>query len=65
MLMSIKGLIKNIGEFLINIRMYKDYEKIRKFNYNIVDTYDYYSTNDSSMHKYFGNSAQGKYEIQI
>lgn len=65
MLISMKGLIKDIGEFLILIRQYKDYEKIRKFNYNIVDTYDYYNTNDNSIQKYFSTSSSGKYEMQI
>lgn len=59
-----KNLIKTIAEFLINVRKYKDYEKKRNFNYNIVDTYDYFHDQEKSILKFFGNTNVDKFESQ-
>lgn len=38
--MNMRLLIKNIGNFLIEVRKFKDNEKERDFSYKIVDSYD-------------------------
>ena len=61
MLLSMKSLIKFIGDFLINVRKIKENEKVRVFNYNIVDTYDYFNTDDKMISKYFGQTKLDKF----
>ena len=65
MLLNIRKIIKRIGDFLIDIRTIKEGEKKRKFNYNIVDTYDYFSVEDQEIVRHFGHSKVDKFEQQI
>jgi len=41
-LFSLRNLIKNIGNFLIEVRKFKENEKKRVFSYKIVDSYDHF-----------------------
>jgi hypothetical protein len=61
MLLSIRTLIKTIGDFLISIRKYKEGERPRDFSYNIVDTYDYYSPSENTILKYFSQRTIDKF----
>ena len=61
MLLSMRSLIKYIGDFLINVRKIKENEKIRVFNYSIVDTYDYFNNEDKMILKYFGQTKLDKF----
>ena len=65
MLLNVRKIIKRIGDFLIDIRTIKEGEKKRKFNYNIVDTYDYFSVEDQEIIRHFGHSKVDKFEQQI
>ena len=65
MLLNIRKIIKRIGDFLIDIRTIREGEKKRKFNYNIVDTYDYFSVEDQEINRHFGHSKVDKFEQQI
>lgn len=44
MLISVKNIISFIGNFLIEVRKMKDYEKVRNFAYKSVDSYDHFNT---------------------
>jgi hypothetical protein len=62
MLMSLKDLIKVIGNFLIEIRKIKDSGKERSFAYKIEDTYDYFDPKENTIVKEFGNKSVDKFE---
>ncbi len=61
MLLNLKYLIKTIGNFLLDIRKMKDYEKIRNFNYQIVDSYGYFEVKGNYLSKQFGHSSEDRY----
>lgn len=61
--MSLRLLIKNIGNFLIEVRKFKDNEKERDFSYKIVDSYDHFDEKESILVKMFGHKTD-KFEIQ-
>jgi hypothetical protein len=61
MLISIKRLITNIGNLLIEIRKTKEAGKLRKFAYSIVDTFDYFDVKGNIILKEFGNSGFDKF----
>lgn len=65
MLLNVRKIIKRIGDFLIDIRAIREGEKKRDFNYNIVDTYDYFSVEDQEIIKHFVHSKVDKFEEQI
>ncbi len=52
---SLRLLIKNIGNFLIEVRKFKDNEKERDFSYKIVDSYDHFDQKESVLVKMFGH----------
>ena len=43
MLISVKNIITFIGNFLIEVRKMKDFEKVRNFAYKSVDSYDHFN----------------------
>jgi hypothetical protein len=51
MLISLSNLIKNIGNFLIEVRKMKENEKKRIFSYKIVDSYDHFDTKENTLVK--------------
>ena len=65
MLLNIRKIIKRIGDFLIDIRTIREGEKKRSFNYNIVDTYDYFSVEEQAIIKHFGHATLDKFEMKI
>lgn len=60
-MINIKNLIKNIGDFLMNVRKIKENQKKRTFAYNIVDTYDYFNPQDKMISKYFSQTKYDKF----
>lgn len=64
MLISIRNIVGFIGNFLIEVRRMKDYEKVRNFAYKSVDTYDYFNVQEKALSKEFGHSSSDKFEIQ-
>lgn len=60
---SLKQLIKNIGNFLIEVRKFKENEKKRVFSYKIVDSYDHFDSKENILVKMFGHKTD-KFEIQ-
>ncbi len=62
MLLNIRKLIKKLGDFLIEVRANTGQDKKRSFNYNIVDTYDYFSLDSYMMLKQFTHNSNDKYE---
>jgi inositol 1,4,5-triphosphate receptor type 1/inositol 1,4,5-triphosphate receptor type 3 len=61
--MSLKNLIKNIGNFLIEVRKFKENEKKRVFSYKIVDSYDHFDSKENILVKMFGHKTD-KFEIE-
>lgn len=61
--MALKQLIKNIGDFLINVRKFKENEKKRVFSYKIVDSYDHFDSKENILVKMFGHKTD-KFEIE-
>ena len=62
MILSMRKIIKRIGDFLIEIRSIKEADKIRNYAISIVDTYDYFSMKDHAICKEFGLATQDKFE---
>ena len=62
-LYSIRYLIRSIGNFLIEVRKFKENEKKREFSYKIVDSYDYFDSKESILVKLFGHKTN-KHELQ-
>jgi len=60
---SLKNLIRNIGNFLIEVRKFKENEKKRDFSFKIVDSYDHFDRKENILVKMFGHKAD-KFEIQ-
>ncbi len=63
MLVSLRELIKVIGNFLIEIRKIKDSGKERSFAYKIEDTYDYFDSKENTITKEFGYKSFDKFEL--
>ena len=53
--MSLRNLIRNIGNFLIEVRKFKENEKERDFSYKIVDSYDHFDGLETILVKKFGH----------
>lgn len=64
MLLSVRKIIKRLGDFLIEVRAIKEAEKTRKYAINIVDAYDYFSMKDYAIDKQFCIATQDKFEHQ-
>jgi hypothetical protein len=64
MLISMKSIISFIGNFLIEVRKMKDYEKVRNFAYKSVDSYDHFDMKEKTLAKVFGHNSSDKFEIQ-
>ena len=64
MLVQMKKLIKAITENLISLRMYKDFRRVRRYDYHIVDTYDYYSTDSNAIVREFSPTSRDKTELE-
>jgi len=61
--MSLRNLIRNIGDFLIEVRKFKENEKERDFSYKIVDSYDHFDADQTILEKKFGHKTD-KFELQ-